>query len=94
LSGGGTRIKIIEAASYGKPIVATATGIEGIDMLDEKHVFIRNNPEPFADACVKLLEDKSLCEKMGNEARKVAELKYEKSNIVKQIREDIIKRLK
>ena len=76
LAGGGTRIKIIEAAAYEKPIVTTTIGLEGIKMSDGKEVLIRDDAKSFSKACVQLLKDRTLCERLGKAARKVAVKEY------------------
>lgn len=90
LAGGGTRIKIIEAAAYEKPIVSTTIGIEGIKMSDGKEVFIRDDEKSFSKACVKLLKDRSLCKQMGKAARKVAEKEYNRKNVIGKIQNHIL----
>src|SRR2546422_2765560 len=56
LSGSGTRIKIIEAAAYGKPIVTTSLGVEGLSFRNGSELVIRDDPASFAEACVQLLQ--------------------------------------
>jgi glycosyltransferase involved in cell wall biosynthesis len=90
LSGGGTRVKIIEAASYGKPIVSTRMGAEGIEMQDGIEIFLRDDPESFADACIRLLNDHTLSKQMGVAARSTAIKKYNQIKI-KQMIQEIIK---
>ena len=55
LSGSGTRIKVLEAWSYGVPVVSTALGMEGLDA--EGAARIADSPEQFARACRELLEN-------------------------------------
>ncbi|MFZ5932162.1 MAG: glycosyltransferase family 4 protein [Pseudomonadota bacterium] len=74
--GGGTRIKILEAMSYQKPVVTTMIGAEGIDIKDGLNIMIGDSPESFASACVSLLESASLRHTMGQEGRKCIEEKY------------------
>jgi glycosyltransferase involved in cell wall biosynthesis len=88
-AGGGTRVKIIEAAAYGKPIVASQTGVEGIDMKDEQELLQCDSPKQFAETCLKLLKDDYLCEQLGIRARSVAIQHYDRANIVKKIRQTI-----
>jgi glycosyltransferase involved in cell wall biosynthesis len=56
-TGGGTRIKIIEAWSKGLPVVSTAIGCEGLGAKNGETLLIADRPEEFADACIKLLND-------------------------------------
>jgi glycosyltransferase involved in cell wall biosynthesis len=86
LSGGGTRIKILEAAAYGKPVVSTTIGAEGIDMRDGAEILLRDDPRYFADACIRLLNDKNYAEKIGQAARSVVGQEYDKDKVVNKIK--------
>ncbi len=85
LAGGGTRIKIIEAAAYAKPIVSTTIGAEGLDFIDNQEIFLRNDAATFALACVTLLRDQELGNRLGLAARKKVIDFYDKKQIVKKI---------
>jgi len=39
-SGGGMRVKIIEAMSYGKPVITTPIGAEGLGVKHEEHILV------------------------------------------------------
>jgi glycosyltransferase involved in cell wall biosynthesis len=58
--GGGTRIKVLEAFAFRRPVVSTSLGIEGIDAHPEEHVLIGDDPDVFARQCLRLLQDPSL----------------------------------
>jgi len=93
LVAGGTRFKIIEAAAYGKPTVATAIGAEGIELEDGSEILIRDDPGEFAQACVKLLTDTELRTSIGLRAREKAAKLYDRKNVILTIRshfEDLI----
>lgn len=92
-SGGGTRLKIIEAAAFGKAIVANKLGAEGLVFKDGKNILLRENPQAFAEACIALLKQTELCQKIGDNARKIATQNYDKDNIVQKIKESIFKSL-
>ncbi|AWI77032.1 hypothetical protein CEW83_18830 [Parazoarcus communis] len=55
--GGGTRIKILEALSYGRAVVSTTIGAEGLDLEPGRDLLQADSPEKFATACVELLRD-------------------------------------
>jgi len=57
---GGTRVRILEAFSYSRPVVTTTIGLEGIDAAPDQHVLVANTPEDFAAACLKLMTDRTL----------------------------------
>jgi glycosyltransferase involved in cell wall biosynthesis len=88
-SGGGTRVKMIEAAAYGKPIVATSIGAEGLEMKDGQEFLMRDRPKAFAQACLELLRDDDLCKRLGDAARAAAIRHYDRTNIVQQIKQQI-----
>ena len=56
LSGGGTRLKILEAAACGKAIVSTTLGAEGIDLEGGKDILIADTISGFTDAVFTLLQ--------------------------------------
>lgn len=58
--GGGTRIKILEAMALGTPVVATSKGAEGLDVTPGRDLLIADDPEAFAAAVVRVLEDATL----------------------------------
>lgn len=59
-SGGGTRLKILEAMALGTPVIATSKGAEGIDARHGEHLLIADTPEEYAAATVRLLRDADL----------------------------------
>jgi glycosyltransferase involved in cell wall biosynthesis len=82
LSGAGTRVKIVEAAAYGKPIVATRIGAEGLDLRDGHEILLRDDANSFAEACVRLLQDDGLCDRLGEAARAVAVDRYDRAKVI------------
>ncbi|TIX51250.1 glycosyltransferase family 4 protein [Alteraurantiacibacter aquimixticola] len=60
LSGAGTRIKIIEAMAFGKAVVTTAVGCEGLAVENGEHLLIADEPKDFADAVLSLADDAAL----------------------------------
>jgi glycosyltransferase involved in cell wall biosynthesis len=85
--GGGTRLKIIEAAAYGKPIISNRIGAEGLDFRDGYELLLRNDAKSIAEACLQLLRDYSLCETLGTTAREMALKLYDRKNILQLIQQ-------
>jgi len=56
----GTRFKILEAGACGIPLVSTTLGAEGIPLVDGRDILVADQPEAFATAILRLLEDKPL----------------------------------
>jgi glycosyltransferase involved in cell wall biosynthesis len=67
-AGSGTRIKILEAFSFGIPVVSTAVGAAGLDVTHEVQLLIADTPEEFAAACLRLIDDERLAETLAEKA--------------------------
>ncbi len=76
LAGGGSRLKILEAAAAGVPVVSTAVGAEGLELSSEE-IAIRDEPEAFADAVVRLLADPAAARSQAVAARARVEARYD-----------------
>ncbi len=63
--GAGTKGKISTAMSYGLPVVSTSCGAEGMDLVDGKDVLIADEPEAFAEACMRVHEDAALWQRLS-----------------------------
>jgi len=87
LSGGGTRLKVLEAMSAGKAIVTTSTGCEGIEGINGEHFIVADTPGSFADAVIKVIHEKRLREILGHNARMLAETKYDWNIIQEKLNE-------
>lgn len=67
-SGGGTRLKVLEAMAMEKPIVSTAVGAEGIPCTPDEHIVFADSPATFARATSSLLCDKNQQQRLGTNA--------------------------
>jgi len=74
--GGGTRIKIYEALAQKKAIISTAIGAEGLPLEDGKHIIIADDPDCFADAVLRLLDDNDLNTRIGENGYSLVNEKY------------------
>jgi glycosyltransferase involved in cell wall biosynthesis len=77
LAGGGSRLKILEAAASGVPVVSTAVGAEGLELSPGEEISIRDEPEAFADAVVRLLADPDAARTQAVKARARVEALYD-----------------
>jgi glycosyltransferase involved in cell wall biosynthesis len=84
-NGGGTRLKLIEAAAFARPIVSTAVGAEGLALRDDRDIVIREDDRSIATACIRLLEDDDACARLGHAAYRVARASYDREAIKKLI---------
>jgi polysaccharide biosynthesis protein PslH len=75
-SGGGTRLKILEAFAAGVPVVSTPVGCEGIEAMPGSHLSVAERPD-FADAIVRLLERPDRARVLAVRARELARTLYD-----------------
>lgn len=75
--GSGTRLKILEAMSFGNPVVSTSIGCEGISVKDGETIVVRDRPEEFANAIIELCSDQSLFDSVRFKARRLVEERYD-----------------
>lgn len=86
-AGGGTRVKLLEAGAWARPIVATRIAAEGIGFEDGVHYLEREDDAALAAAVVALLEDRNRRRRLGEAARELVERHYSKDGVVARIRE-------
>ncbi|NJN16882.1 MAG: glycosyltransferase [Oscillochloris sp.] len=60
LQGSGTRLKILEALALGTPVIATSKGAEGLDLQPGRDLLIADDPDVFAAAVLRVLDDVQL----------------------------------
>jgi glycosyltransferase involved in cell wall biosynthesis len=84
-SGGGIRVKILEAMAAGKIVITTAKGIKGIEAKADEHFLRANSPEDFAKAVKWCMENKTAAEKIGVNARALVVEKYECKKVMADV---------
>ncbi len=75
--GSGTRLKILTYLAAGKAVVATTKACEGLEVQDDVHLLIRDDPESFQSAIRRVLGDPSLRKQLGDRGRALVEAKYD-----------------
>jgi glycosyltransferase involved in cell wall biosynthesis len=88
----GTRLKILEAAACGVPVVSTSIGAEGLDLADGAEIRIADTPEEFAGAVSRLLEDPGARRRQAAAARKKVESRYGWSAIGRSFSRELLRR--
>jgi len=72
LSGGGTRIKLLEIMAAGRAVVSTTVGAEGLGLQHQRHLLLADTPDTFAASVLELLQDapeaQAMCERAWQEA--------------------------
>ncbi len=64
-SGGGTRVKLVEAAAFGKPIVSTTIGAEGLAFRHGFEALLADTAPDFVESCIQVLGDDQLAEALS-----------------------------
>lgn len=82
LSGSGLRIKIIEGMAYGKAIISTAIGAEGIKYTNNKNIIIANTPQEFSEAVIRVLQNEDVRTALEKEAQLFAENEFDNKKVV------------
>jgi glycosyltransferase involved in cell wall biosynthesis len=77
LSGSGTRLKLLEAMGRKTAVVSTVAGAEGINCTNEKNVLIADDNISFANAVIKLLDNRSLAGSIATAAYSFVKENYD-----------------
>jgi glycosyltransferase involved in cell wall biosynthesis len=84
-SGSGLRIKLVEGLAYGKAIITTSIGAEGIPYSSEKDLLIADSGEDFTNAIIDLLTNNEKKQSLQSAARKLAEQTFYYKSIAKRL---------
>jgi glycosyltransferase involved in cell wall biosynthesis len=76
-SGGGMRVKILDAWARGLPVVSTSIGAEGLACRPGEDILIADTPEAFAQATASVLADRALAERLARAGRQTVEQRYD-----------------
>ena len=77
IRGAGTKLKIFDYMSVGLPIISTAKGVEGIDVVNGEHVIVTSDADDnFVRMISSLMNNKDQRDKIGENARKLVKEKY------------------
>lgn len=88
-SGSGTRVKLLEAAAYARPIVSTRLGVEGIDFEHGNSAMLADSVDDFARCCLELLADRARAARLGANAWELIHRRYARSSVIERIRADV-----
>ena len=75
-AGGGMRVKILDAWTWGLPIVSTTVGAEGIKTESNNNILIADTPEHFADATIRMLQEPEWTQQIADAGRLWVETQY------------------
>ena len=91
LFGAGTKIKVLEAAAYGRTCVTTTHAQRGHDrsLRDHEEIIVSDDPGVLAQACIDLLTSPTLAVKMGNSALAAVKKDYSFDRFNEIVRETV-----
>lgn len=78
-AGGGTRIKILEAFAWGRPVISTTIGAEGIEATADRDILLADSPEAFAAGCANLISHPDLGRLLAANALRLVQEAYSES---------------
>jgi glycosyltransferase involved in cell wall biosynthesis len=86
-SGGGMRVKFIEAMARKKTVITTALGAEGIEGRDGDHFLLAESEAGLLAVTDKCIRDAALREAIGDKARSLVANKYDSRRIAEKLSE-------
>jgi glycosyltransferase involved in cell wall biosynthesis len=75
-SGGGTRIKLLEAFAHGVPVVASHVAAAGLEVSGGRHLLLADQPDEIAAAVVEVVTEPSLAHRLVIEANRLVSQRY------------------
>jgi len=84
LSGGGVRVKILEAMSNGIPVLSTSKGCEGLGATDGLDIVVRDDAQSFADAILQLAADPEQRSRLSRACKQLLVEKYNLQDCIEE----------
>jgi len=75
-AGGGTKLKVLEAMGFGRPVIASKEGVRGLKLENGTHYFHAETAEQYAQACERLAEEDAVYAALVHAARALLEAHY------------------
>ena len=85
LSGGGMRVKIVEAMALGRAVISTSIGAESLAYTNGKNILIADDEHVFAESIIKVMRDRNLRITLGKNAQQLVIDKYDNREICSAI---------
>jgi glycosyltransferase involved in cell wall biosynthesis len=74
--GSGIKVKVLNSMCRGLPIVTTTVGVEGLDVVNFKHIVVADTAAEYAQSVLQLMSDKAAWETIEIYSRKLIASKY------------------
>lgn len=85
--GAGTRIKVLEALSYGVPVVTTRAGAAGLGAEAGVHLLVAETPEESAAAVAGIASDQRLARSLVHNGRALVEQHFDRAVVARRLLE-------
>lgn len=83
--GGGTRIKLLEAASYNVPIVSTSVGAEGLGFLPDQHMWQADSAMQFRNAIIDAVGSPTKRARLTTNARRLVSQHNDRRHVIAKL---------
>jgi polysaccharide biosynthesis protein PslH len=74
--GSGIKVKVLNSMCRGLPIVTTTVGVEGLDVVNFKHIVVADTVPEYTQAILQLMSDKDAWEIIEKNSRELIAAKY------------------
>jgi glycosyltransferase involved in cell wall biosynthesis len=86
-SGGGSRLKILEALAQGTPVISTGIGFEGLSVQPDRDILKAETPADFVRLSVEVMRNPKLWNELSVRGRALVEACYDWKHICAGLRE-------
>lgn len=83
---GGIKLKTLEAAAAGLPIVSTTAGVEGTALRSGSHCLVADSSDDFAVALIELLRSRARASVMGASARALVMQQFSHAGFLERVK--------
>lgn len=90
-TGGGTKLKTLEAMAMGLPVVSTSVGAQGLGVESGRHLIIADNARDFSASVITLMKEPQKAKSIGIEARRFVEQRYSWAIVMDQVDHEIMR---
>lgn len=87
--GSGTRLKILQALSFGVAVVSTALGCSGLEVSPGEQLLVADTARDFAEAVLAALGDEDLARRLGQAGRQLIARRYTWAAAVETLSEKV-----
>ena len=90
-TGGGTRLKVLNALARGIPVVASQEAARGLDIVPNEHLLVARNDHTMAEAVIELLENGERWTVLSQNGRALVRARYQPRTAFRQLDEALAK---